>query len=151
MRSEIDKSFFDSEEQPEAEVGSGAYFAWQAERELKRAERYPSFVSIITFEIIPVGYDWDDELKKKVAEVVELAVRETDVVGIPEAFRLAVLLVETPRRGAERAADRIAGQLLEFCIREKGKSKLEIKIHSFPEDPQGKENFLAAIEKLRQF
>jgi GGDEF domain-containing protein len=149
VKLEIDRSSFDHDEQPGGELGNGAYFARQAERELRRAERYPSFVSLIAFEIIPVGYSWDDELKKKVAEVVKLSLRETDVVGVSNAFRLGVLLVETPRRGAERAAERIAGQLLEFCMKEKGKSKLEMRIHSFPEDPQGKENFLSAIEKLR--
>lgn len=150
VKSETEKEFFETEAEPAAEVGSGLYFAWRAEKELKRAERYLSFVSLITFECIPTtASGWDEELKKKAAEVVERCIRETDILGISNANRLAVLLVETPRRGAERAADRIAAQLLELCLKEKGKSKLEIKVHSFPEDPQGKENFLLALEKLR--
>ena len=149
VRRQMEKDSFDTEEPPTAEVGSGPDFVRWAERELKRSERYPSFVSLVTFEVVPVGYEWDEGLKRRVAEVAERSVRETDLVGISDAFRVAVLLVETPRRGALKASERIAGQLLEYCLKEKGKSKLDIKIHSFPEDPQGKENFLAALEKLR--
>ncbi len=149
MRRQVERDSFDTEEPPTAEVGSGPDFARWAQRELKRSERYLSFVSLVTFEIVPVGYWWDEELKRRVAEVAERSVRETDLVGISDAFRVAVLLVETPRQGALRASERLAGQLWEHCLKEKGKSKLEVKIHSFPEDPQGKEDFLAALEKLR--
>jgi hypothetical protein len=149
VRRQIDKISFDTEDEPVAEVDSGPLFAARAEQELKRAERYLSFVSLVIFSVIPVGYGWDEELKKRVAEVAGRSVRETDLVGVSDAYRVALLLVETPRRGAERASERIAGQLWDFCLKEKGKSKLEIKIHSFPEDPQGKENFLSALEKLR--
>ncbi|MCI0329514.1 MAG: hypothetical protein L0196_00970 [candidate division Zixibacteria bacterium] len=149
MRRQADTNSPDTVEPPTADFGGGTYFVRRAEKELKRAERYLSFLSLVTFEIVPVGYGWDEELKKKVVEVAEHSVRDTDLVGVSDAYRVAVLLVETPRRGAERAADRLAGQLLDFCLKEKGKSKLEIKIHSFPEDPQGKENFLSALKKLR--
>ncbi len=145
----MDKDLFDTDEPPTAEVGSGPDFVRWAERELKRSERYLSFLSLVTFEIVPVGYGWSEELKQRVAEVAERTVRETDFVGISDAYRVAVLLVETSRQGALRASERIAGQLWEYCLKEKGKSKLEVKIHSFPEDPQGKENFLVALEKLR--
>ncbi len=148
MRTELDKSFIETE-QEQPEVGTSAYFVWRAEQELKRAERYSSFVSLVTFECVPVSHNWDEGLKKKVAEVLERSVRETDIVGISDFSRLALLLVETPRHGAERAAERIATQLLEICLKEKGKSKLEIKILTFPEDPQGKESFLSTIEKMR--
>lgn len=137
-----------SEATPE-DKKSRPHLVARAEEELKRAERYLSFVSLVTFEVVPVGYDWDENLRSRVVEVAEKSVRETDIVGTGNAHRVAILLVETPRRGAERAADRIAGQLMEACLKEKGKSRLEIKIHSFPEDPQGKENFLSALEKLR--
>ena len=149
MKHQKDKSSYDMEDEPEPEVGSGPYFAARAKQELKRAERYLSFVSLVIFNVVPVCYGWDEELKKRVAEVAGRSVRETDLVGITDAYRVALLLVETPRRGALRASERIAGQLLDFCLKEKGKSKLEIKIHSFPEDPQGKENFLSALDKLR--
>ncbi len=149
VRHQVDKSSLDTEELPMTKFGGGPYFARRAETELKRAERYLSFLSLVTFEIVPVGFTWDEKLKMKVIEVAERSVRETDLVGTSDAYRVAVLLVETPRRGAERAAERIASQLLDFCLKEKGESKLEIKIHSFPEDPQGKENFLSALEKLR--
>ncbi len=149
MKAEIDKSFTGAEpEQPE--VGTAAYFVWRAEQELKRAERYSSFVSLITFECIPVNHHWDEGLKKEVTDVLARSVRETDIVGVSDSSRLALLLVETPRRGAERAAERIAAQLIDICLKEKGKSKLEMKVLTFPEDPQGKESFLSAIEKLRQ-
>jgi GGDEF domain-containing protein len=149
VRHQTDKNSFDTEEEPVAEADSGPYFAARAEQELKRAERYLSFVSLVTFEVVPVGYGWDEELKKKVAEVAGRSVRETDLVGVSDAYRVAVLLVETPRRGAEQASERIAGQLLDYCLKEKGKSKLVINIHAFPEDAQGKEDFLSALEKLR--
>lgn len=149
VRHQTDKNSFDMEDQPSADMDSGSYFVARAEQELKRAERYLSFLSLVTFECVPVGTGWEEGLKKKVIEVAERSVRETDIVGVSDAHRVAVLLVETPRPGAERAAERIAGQLLDFCLKEKGKSKLEIKIHAFPEDPQGKENFLSALEKLR--
>lgn len=145
----MEKDSFETDDPPTAEVEFGREFVRWARRELKRSERYLSFVSLVTFEVVPVGYEWDEGLKKRVTEVAERGVRETDLVGISDAFRVALLLVETPRQGAQRAAERIAGQLLEYCFKEKGRSKLDIRIHSFPEDPQGKENFLAALEKLR--
>ncbi|MGH8005318.1 MAG: hypothetical protein ACRECJ_11410 [Limisphaerales bacterium] len=149
VRRQTDNDSFDTEDEPVALVDSGSHFAARAEQELKRAERYLSFVSLVIFNVVPVGYGWDEELKKKVAEVAGRSVRETDLVGVADAYRVAVLLVETPRQGALRASERIAGQLWDFCLKEKGKSKLEVKIHAFPEDPQGKENFLSALEKLR--
>lgn len=148
MSTELDKSFIETE-QEQPEVGTAAYFVWRVEQELKRAERYSSFVSLVTFECIPVSHSWDEGLKEKVTEVLASSVRETDIVGVSDACRMALLLVETPRRGAERAAERVAAQLIDICLKEKGKSKLEIKILSFPEDPQGRENFLAAVESLR--
>ena len=105
-------------------MDSGPYFVARAEQELKRAERYLSFISLVTFEVVPVGYGWDEELKRRVADVAGRSVRETDLVGVSDAYRVAVLLVETPRRGAEQASERIAGQLLDYCLKEKGKSKL---------------------------
>ncbi len=146
---ELEKNYFDLQAEPAAEVGSSSYFVWRAEKELKRAERYLSFVSLITFECVPINEIGNEKLKEKAGEVVERCVRETDLVGISDSNGIAVLLVETPRRGAEKAAERIATQLTELCLKEKGKNKLVIKVHSFPEDPQGKENFLAALEKLR--
>ncbi|MCI0596691.1 MAG: hypothetical protein L0Z48_09165 [candidate division Zixibacteria bacterium] len=149
MRHQIDKNLSETEEPPGEAMDGDYSFVSRAEQELKRAERYLSFVSLVIFNVVPVGYGWDEELKRKVAEVAGRSVRETDLVGVSDAYRVALLLVETPRRGAERASERIAGQLWDFCLKEKGKSKLEINIHSFPEDPQGKENFLSALEKLR--
>jgi hypothetical protein len=149
VRHKTEKDSFDTEEGPVAQAESGSNFAARAEQELKRAERYLSFVSLVLFEVVPVGYNWDEELKKRVVEVARSSVRETDLVGVSNTHRVAVLLVETPRRGALRASERLSAQLLDFCLKEKGKSRLVTNIHSFPEDPQGKENFLSALDKLR--
>ena len=146
---ELEKNFFDLQAEPVAAIGSSSYFVWRAEKELKRAERYLSFVSLITFECVPVNGIWNEKLKVKAGEIVESCIRETDLVGISDSNGIAVLLMETPCRGAEKAAERIAAQLTELCLKEKGKNELGIKVHSFPEDPQGKENFLSALEKLR--
>ena len=149
VRHQIESNPSETEEPPGKSVDDGFSFVARAEQELKRAERYLSFVSLVLFEVVPVGYNWDEELKKRVVEVARSSVRETDLVGVSNTHRVAVLLVETPRRGAERASERLSAQLLDFCLKEKGKSRLVTNIHSFPEDPQGKENFLSALEKLR--
>ena len=132
-----------------SEVGARPPFVCRVEKELKRAERYLSFISLVVFELGSNKHVWDEEFKKKITKTVERSIRETDIVGVSDTHRLAVLLVETPRFGAERTAERLAVQLAELDPAGKNRGELVVRIHSFPEDPEGKEEFVSTLEQLR--
>lgn len=120
-------------------------FASVVRHELKRSERYCSFVSLMTLRLAELA----DRLQKKfpadnvkaeefiarLCNVIRATVRSTDVVSRMDRDRIGLLLAETPREGAMTLASRLSDNLSGFLDKtgeQTSKVDVLIEIGSFP-------------------
>ncbi len=85
-------------------------FLAQADLELKRAERYRIFVSLIVLDLSIVEKHLGADAEKTVKEIMSLAasrIRVTDTVTLLDDSHVALLFPETPRQNAMIAGRRI--------------------------------------------
>ncbi len=121
-------------------------FAEQIRYELKRAERYRYFVSLVVFNIGPIidlGGNGQLRLEEQrtdfvdqVRNVISKIAREVDAISDQNQTKIGLLLPETSRQGAESAARRISGTLNQFCtdyFRKQSDYLVPIEISSFPD------------------
>jgi len=122
-------------------------FATRINYELKRAERYRIFVSLVVFNFNPVldtvrgnggvnGQETRDGFLKAVKNVISELVREVDAVSNSGKTKIGILCPETPRQGAEAAARRIQNVLSSFCsdfLDSPRDILIPVEISSFPD------------------
>ncbi|SYZ72797.1 hypothetical protein TRIP_C20912 [Candidatus Zixiibacteriota bacterium] len=114
--------------------------------ELKRAERYRIFVSLIVFNLAPIFEMATDKAKQEdsavngflseVGDVIRRSVREIDALSNSGRLKIGLLCPETSRQGAEAAAKRIANLLNSFCsdyFKRPGDFLIPVEISSFPD------------------
>ena len=85
-------------------------FLSKVDLELKRAERYSVFVSLVVFDLTFVRDQFGPDAPGKVLRLFESTrakVREIDQVSVIDDYKLVLLLPETPRQGAEIAGRRV--------------------------------------------
>ena len=100
-------------------------FASRISYELKRAERYRIFLSLLVFNLGPVvdrggtaGVTEDDTREKFLSDIrlfLGHTVREIDAISNTNNIKVGLLLPETSRQGAEAAARRLGQQISGFC------------------------------------
>src|SRR5512140_2455944 len=86
------------------------HFLALADLELKRAERYRIFVSLIVLDLSLVGRHFSSDAESIVAQIADLAehkIRCTDTATVVDNHRIALLFPETPRQNAMIAARRL--------------------------------------------
>ena len=86
--------------------------------ELKRAQRYQIFVSLLVYDLSSVSSnnsDNNNSLTHKILKAVGQAVRAIDNVSLLASNKIALLLPETNRQGAEIASKRISSVVQE-CL-----------------------------------
>jgi GGDEF domain-containing protein len=113
-------------------------FAHQLNLELKRAERYRIFVSLLLVDLTKIkGIDVSkiptaDEFVRSIRPQM----REIDVVSVVKGNRVGVLLPETSRQGAEVVARRV-GELVKTVvgdiIQESTDVAVSIEMASYPD------------------
>ncbi|UCD95239.1 MAG: hypothetical protein JSU69_04100 [Candidatus Zixiibacteriota bacterium] len=121
-------------------------FASRIGNELKRAERYRIFLSLVTFNIGPIlDLAGDQALRNEVEKTrfldglhrtVQRSVREVDSLSDSGSVKIGLLLPETPRQGAEAAARRISETLHRYCtdyFSQPADYLVPIEISSFPD------------------
>jgi len=135
-----------------SEIGFKAQIGY----ELKRAERYRSFVSLVIFNISPIIGDTAASESDRagflgeIRSMIRHSVREVDAVSNSSDARIGLLLPETPRQGAEAAARRLTGMLNRFCADHFSKPAeylLPIEISSFP-DAAGARSISSYMEEF---
>jgi len=92
-------------------------FAETVSLELRRAERYRVFVSMITLDLsMASGLTSEDGqvITDQLFELVAGKVRDIDVLALMREHKLALLLPETQRQGAEAAAKRLCVLIREY-------------------------------------
>jgi diguanylate cyclase (GGDEF)-like protein len=129
---------------------SQGYFERRFTQELRRAERYCEFLSLVLIDMSSALADQSSSAEAKavkdLGQLVGHTVRATDVLAKLGKNRLAVLLTETPKEGAFRLAERlnekITGSGLSKELRGLKKESLNIGIASFPEDGAQRDDLL---------
>lgn len=137
-------------------------FGLQALKELKRAERYCEFLSLV---IVDLSNLFESRIRamakvsprQKSAQLADLrdfisgSVRETDLVSGFEDRRLALLLVETTQEGAKALSKRLE-EGVKYFLRERlnlsGQLNIPFKIISYPDKVKGREEIYETIQKL---
>ena len=123
--------------------------------ELKRAERYRIFVSLIVLDL-DVTEDMSGERSGKLLQEVErlasFNARACDYVSFADDHRLCVLYPETSRQGAEAAARRLTDLIREELSRRIGRpveGTIPLELASFP-DAAGAKTVPAFLDELQQ-
>lgn len=85
--------------------------------ELKRAQRYQIFISLLVYDLSflqNLEIKNYDQLHKDILELVVQKIRAIDDVTLLDSSKIAFLLPETNRQGAEIASRRISSVLKEY-------------------------------------
>ena len=132
------------------QLHSPGYFERRFAQELRRAERYCEFLSLVLIDVSSVLADQSSETKiqaiKRVGGIIGDTVRATDVLASLGKNRLALILTETPKEGAFRLAERLSEKMVGTTMPEdvgtlQG-ADVNIGIASFPEDGSQREDLL---------
>jgi len=121
-------------------------FASVVRYELKRSERYCSFVSILTVRLdslhnrlmrkFPANPVMADDFVAHMFKAIRTAIRVTDIVSTIDRDRVGLLLVETPKEGAVVLAKRLSDHLSDYFERTgelTSTVKPKIEIGSYPD------------------
>ena len=110
-------------------------FLNQAGIELKRAERYRIFVSLIVFDLSTAAGSVR-EMADKLSQQIRDNVRASDHFAFIDHDRIAVLFPETPRQGAEVTARRLRNVLTTILEPEQAgdaEQLIPVEMVSFPD------------------
>jgi hypothetical protein len=132
-------------------------FAVKMRYELKRAERYRTFLSLVIFNLGPIvdlaGPVSRDEARRdrfvrEIQKVIRSTIREIDFVSNSGRLKVGLLLPETSRQGAEAATRRITDMITEFCgnyLARPDDYLVPVEIASFP-DASGTRSIASYME-----
>ena len=131
-------------------------FASIVRHELRRSERYCSFVSMVTIMLeklderlerkFPVDDAKADNFVARLSDAIKSIVRSTDVVSNFDRDRVGLLLVETPMAGATVLARRLEDRLSHFLTSTgelTSAVNVKIEIASYPDDNSSIEKMLS--------
>ncbi len=129
---------------------SQGYFERRFTQELRRAERYCEFLSLVLIDMSSALAEQSSSAEakavKELGQLVHRTVRATDILAKLGKNRLAVLLTETPKEGAFRLAERlrekVTGSGLWEGFQGLKEESFNIGIASFPEDGTQQDDLL---------
>jgi GGDEF domain-containing protein len=134
-------------------TGIRQFFFEQAEVELKRAERYRVFVSLVVLDISAVGELNEGErtlVAGEVENLVKSGIRGCDYFSICGRGCLVALFPETSRQGAETAGRRL-GEKIRSKISELTQRRIDevvpLEMASYP-DAAGAQSVSALLHDL---
>ncbi len=151
-----DRAFFDM-------FRSHKNFGLKVRQEIKRAERYCEFISlvVITFKGLnylkfPIGdeygnYNSLDDFYEALRKLICKTVRDTDYVSGTENNKMGLLLVETSKDGAEKLINRLKTIISNFIApyfnpTDKTDWGISYLIFSIPSDQTNKEEMLNIVK-----
>ncbi len=130
-------------------------FLTMAEIEMRRAERYRIFVSLLVLdlsilqEMLPGR---TTELMERLVDLASARIRCTDSIASTDPCRVALLFPETPRQSAMLAAHRLTEMVRRVLSEETGRSVdaiIPVEIVSYP-DAAGAKTLGKALQDLAQ-
>lgn len=123
--------------------------------ELKRAERYSIFLSLLLFDLSKIIKDLSsdsEEIVQKIAEDVSRQVREIDKASLIDNDKLALLFPETNRQGAEIVSKRVIETIkahINDIIEQKLTAVITPEMVSYP-DAAGAKSFKEFILEYKE-
>jgi GGDEF domain-containing protein len=134
------------------------YFKNRALEEIQRVKRYPSFVSLLFFDLSHINSDSDlenfeslDKFYLALKELIKNSVRETDLISNIYSGKIALLLVETPKNGAEVLSERLK-KSIKYFLCNNTKSPLNWRVsareNSFPCSDKDESGFINVIQEI---
>lgn len=89
-------------------------FKARATEEIKRAKRYPTFISLVLIDVSHVDSSGEienfpnlDQFHISLQDLVTKSIRETDLLSSNGSGKIAILLIETAKEGAISFAERL--------------------------------------------
>jgi hypothetical protein len=132
-------SIMTTQEKCEMKAMDDVSFFNKVDLELKRAERYSVFVSLVVFDLTflrdQLGPDAPGAVRR-LFESTRVKVREIDQVSVINDYKLVLLLPETPRQGAEIAGRRVnelLRDLLSTEVAEETERIIPMEMASYPD------------------
>lgn len=133
-------------------------FKARAIEEIKRARRYPTFVSLVTFDISHINSDGEienfenlDQFRSNLTYLVSRSVRDTDLVSPFGSGKIALLLIETPSEGAYALLERLK-KTIKYFLCNNTKSPINWRVPSsesfFPGNRDNGHDLVAALEEI---
>jgi len=128
-------------------------FINRTDLELKRAERYAVFLSLVVLDLSFLGEKLGSdatELVDAVCEAVREKVREIDAVSRLGSMKIGLLLPETPRQGAEMVGRRVGEQIRDIMTRHSEtvtNNTIPVEMASYP-DAAGNRTIPQFLEDL---
>ncbi|MEZ5358041.1 MAG: hypothetical protein R3F48_04360 [Candidatus Zixiibacteriota bacterium] len=129
--------------------------------ELKRAERYRNFLSLLVLNLSEflssagrrkiTSQEEANQFIHMVIDRVKREARETDMISNLDDARLVMILPETDRSGAEIACGRMKELLSEFMaefLESNYRFDVPVEISSFPDQRTDNISFKTQLEKL---
>ncbi|UCC78500.1 MAG: diguanylate cyclase [Candidatus Zixiibacteriota bacterium] len=134
------------------------YFKNRALEEIQRVKRYPSFVSLLSLDLSHIdsdeeleNYDTLEKFYRALRELIKNSVRETDLISNIYGGKIAILLVETPKKGALVLSERLK-KSIKYFLCDNTKSPLNWRIsskeNSFPGPNNDEDNFITALDEI---
>jgi GGDEF domain-containing protein len=134
-------------------------FGLRAREELKRAERYSDFLSLIVIDVTSLAkfarkhglqkFAFPKELFENLEEMIRKSVRETDIISGLEKNKLGLLLFETPLEGANCLVKRLGERIKDFVsgsVRTPQGWQIPMEVASFPEKESSEKTFLSFVK-----
>jgi GGDEF domain-containing protein len=133
-------------------------FRIRAQEELRRARRYAAFVSLILFDLSKINrndeiekFENSDTFMKSLRQLVRSSIRDTDIISTAGARKMFILLIDTPREGAEAFSERLQKSIRYFMCNNV-KSPLNWRVpmtqYSFPAAPGDDVNMQAILDVI---
>ncbi len=130
-------------------------FAERINYELKRAERYRIFLSLVIFNFTPVieiarNGKPKNEFFDSINGILKKSIREIDTISNSGREKIGLLFPETSRQGAEAATKRITDLINRYCTEylEPGAEYIiPVEISSYP-DAAGARSIASFLEEF---
>jgi len=134
------------------------YFKTRALEEVRRVKRYPSFVSLLSLDLSHIKSSDDlenfeslENFHRAVIDLIAKSIRETDLISNIYNGKIAILLLETPKRGARVLSARLR-KSIKYFLCNNTKSPLNWRVPSkescFPSQNADENNFLSIIKGI---
>lgn len=133
-------------------------FKARALEEIRRARRYPTFVSLVSVDLshIDPGAEIENfrsfgDFVSSLRSLVRQSIRETDLIGGQDHRRILILLVETPGEGAAALSERLRKTVKYFLvsnIKSPVNWRVPIREYHFPTASEEEPSLLTALDEL---
>jgi GGDEF domain-containing protein len=138
--------------------GKNEYFRIRAEEELHRVRRYPSFVSLLSFDLSHINkrdeienFESLEQFYIALRDLIAHSIRDTDLISDIYNGKIAILLVETPKEGVQALSSRLKKSVRYFlCNNTKSPANWRVPSReaSFPDQNNDEDSFMSAVSEI---